>query len=128
MFQFITGIFKSFSSKFYCGNCGTSEKMYKINVRENSQLFTANFPITTTASIPYGLNIYPLVCFKCDHVTEWAADHSNFSGNAIEGVEYFNSYRISQDIKDEIKGYAGVNNFYIALEKIEKLETTIDFL
>ena len=122
MFKFITGFFKSFFSKMYCGKCGTSEKAFKINVRKNSQLFTANFLITTTASIPYGLHIRPLVCFKCDHVTEWAADQSNLSGNAIEGFEYFNSYKISQNLKDKTKQYAKNNNFHIALEKIEKLQ------
>jgi hypothetical protein len=122
MFKFITGFFKSFFSKMYCRNCGTSEKAFKINVRKNSQLFTANFLITTTASIPYGLHIRPLVCFKCDHVTEWAADQSNLSGNAIEGFEYFNSYKISQNLKDKTKQYAKNNNFHIALEKIEKLQ------
>ena len=122
MFKFLTGFFKSFFSKMYCGNCGTSEKTFKINVRENSQLFTADFLITTTASIPYGLDIRPLVCFKCDRVTEWAADQSNYSGNAIEGFEYFNSYKISQDLKDKTKEFAKNNNFHIALEKIEKLQ------
>ena len=109
-------------SKFICGNCGISENIRDLNVRENSKLFSAEVFITTTRKIPYGLHIYPLICFECNHFTEWAPDGSNFSGRAIGGVEYFNNHKISQEIVDKAKEYAQSSGLHIPLKKLDKLQ------
>ena len=46
-----------------------------------------------------GLDIYPLYCLKCNYITEWAADPNNVSGKAIDGVEYFKTFKINKKFK-----------------------------
>ena len=46
------------------------------------------------------LDIYPLYCLKCNFITEWAADPNNISGKAVEGVEYFKTFKINKKYKE----------------------------
>ena len=69
-----------------------------------------------------GLHIYPMICFNCKTMSEYASDINNQSGKAIEGIEYFKTKKISQKEKSEALNYAKSLNNKILIDKIKKLK------
>ena len=67
-----------------------------------------------------GLNVYPLYCFFCRSVTEWASDPFNNSETAYKGVEYFQTRKSNKGDLKEIINYAdmcGVNSLKSKIKK-----------
>ena len=82
--------------KLICKNCKHEETLEDINLSFNTKILIAQVPRVREKD---GLNIYPLHCLKCDHITEWASDPNNASGKAIDGVEYFKTFKINKKYK-----------------------------
>jgi len=82
--------------KLICKNCKHEETLEDINLSFNTKILIAQVPRVREKD---GLNIYPLHCLKCDHITEWASDPNNASGKAIDGVEYFKTFKINKKFK-----------------------------
>ena len=82
--------------KLTCKNCKHEETLEDINLSFNTKILIAKVPRVREKD---GLNIYPLHCLKCDHITEWASDPNNASGKAIDGVEYFKTFKINKKFK-----------------------------
>ena len=79
-----------------CKNCGHSETLEKINGSNVTKILIAPYPRERKKD---GLHIYPLYCLKCNYITEWATDSQNISGNAIDGIEYFKTFKINKKYK-----------------------------
>tara|TARA_B100000902_G_C26628553_1_gene583333 strand:+ start:44 stop:418 length:375 start_codon:yes stop_codon:yes gene_type:complete len=82
--------------KLICKNCKHEETLEDINLSFNTKILIAQAPKVREKD---GLNIYPLHCLKCDYITEWAADPNNNSRKAIDGVEYFKTFKINKKYK-----------------------------
>ena len=82
--------------KLICKNCKHEETLEDINLSFNTKILIAPVPIVRKKD---GLNIYPLHCLKCDYITEWAADPNNNSKKAIDGIEYFKTFKINKKYK-----------------------------
>ena len=79
--------------KLICKNCKHEETLEDINLSFNSKILIAQVPRVREKD---GLNIYPLHCLKCDYITEWASDPNNDSSKAVDGVEYFKTFKINK--------------------------------
>jgi hypothetical protein len=82
--------------KIMCTNC-KDEYPFEI-FKTKSDLPIYDFGITRVRDSD-GLDIYGLICFNCNRITEWAVDHINESKNAIHGIEYFSNYALTSDLK-----------------------------
>ena len=82
--------------KLICKNCKYEETLEDINLSFNTKILIAQVPRVREKD---GLNIYPLHCLKCDYITEWAADPNNNSRKAIDGIEYFKTFKINKKYK-----------------------------
>jgi hypothetical protein len=72
-----------------CAKCGIAEHWNSLNKREDSKIFSFKMENNSRQD---GLEVYSLICFQCESVTDFALDPFNFSGNASDGVEYFGHY------------------------------------
>ena len=79
-----------------CKKCGHKETLENINYSATSKILIAQVPRVRKKD---GLDIYPLYCLKCNFITEWAADPNNISGKAVDGVEYFKTFKINKKFK-----------------------------
>ena len=79
-----------------CKNCGHSETLEKINGSNVTKILIAPYPRERKKD---GLHIYPLYCLKCNYITEWSADSQNISNKAIDGIEYFKTFKIKKKYK-----------------------------
>jgi len=79
-----------------CKNCGHSETLEKINGSNVTKILIAPYPRERKKD---GLHIYPLYCLKCNYITEWSVDSQNISGNTIDGIEYFKTFKINKKYK-----------------------------
>ena len=70
-----------------CPNCKNKQKVEGTMSIENPTIYfyNENKPKINDD----GLKIYSMICFECSFVSGWATDEFNESGNAIEGIEYF---------------------------------------
>ena len=82
--------------KLICKHCGHKETLEDINLSINTKILIAQVQKKKKKD---GLDIYPLYCLKCNYITEWAADPNNISGKAIDGVEYFKTFKINKKFK-----------------------------
>jgi hypothetical protein len=96
-----------------CGHCQVSVDITKVT-SEQSQLYIAQIPKTNSD----GLEVFPLLCFQCGMVTDWASDPTNSSGNATDGIEYFETYKLPKGLKQEILEYALAHNNTGAIAKL----------
>lgn len=90
------GIERKKMKKLICKKCGCKETFENINHSINTKILIAQIPRVREID---GLNIFPLYCLKCNFITEWAADPFNNSGKAINGVEYFKTFKINKNYK-----------------------------
>lgn len=100
-----------------CDNCSTSEDISNCNMREDSRIYMAQIARVRSD----GLDIFPLVCFDCGMVTEFAFDPTNSSGNAIEGIEFFPSFELDDGLKEKILNHASDNHHLHAFVKITNI-------
>ena len=104
--------------KLICKKCEHKETLENINQSATTKILIAQIPRIREKD---GLNIFPLYCLKCNFITEWAADPNNNSGKAIEGVEYFKTFKMNKKYKpyfDVIKNDL-VNRGYTKSEKVK---------
>ncbi len=104
--------------KLICKKCEHKETLEKINQSATTKILIAQIPKIREKD---RLNIFPLYCLKCNFITEWAADPNNNSGKAIEGVEYFKTFKMNKKYKpyfDVIKNDL-VNRGYTKSEKVK---------
>ena len=104
--------------KLICKKCEHKETLEKINQSATTKILIAQIPRIREKD---RLNIFPLYCLKCNFITEWAADPNNNSGKAIEGVEYFKTFKMNKKYKpyfDVIKNDL-VNRGYTKSEKVK---------
>ena len=102
-----------------CPKCKVDEQVYEMNIREESTLAMYN-EFNPRVRQSDGLNIYPLYCFICRSVTEWASDPFNNSEKAYKGVEYFQTRKSNKGDLKEIINYAdmcGVNSLKSKIKK-----------
>ena len=104
--------------KLICKHCGHKETLEDINLSINTKIF---FVLVPRVREKDGLDIYPLYCLKCNYITEWAADPNNISGKAIDGVEYFKTFKINKKFKSYFKCIKNdlVNKGYTKSETIK---------
>ena len=82
--------------KLICKNCRHSETLEKINGSNVTKILIAPYPRERKKD---GSHIYPLYCLKCNYITEWSVDSQNISNNAIDGIEYFKTFKINKKYK-----------------------------
>ena len=101
-----------------CKKCGHKETLENINLSKTTKILIAQVPRVREKD---SLNIYPLYCLKCNFITEWAADPYNNSRKAINGVEYFKTFKVNKKLKPhfEIIKNNLVNRGYTKSEKIK---------
>ena len=81
------------NTKLRCKNCGHKETLANVTESMNTKILIAQVPKVREKD---GLDIYPLLCLKCNYVTEWASDPLNESKKAIDGVEYFKKFKLNK--------------------------------
>ena len=101
-----------------CKKCGHKETLEDINQSATTKILIAQVPRVREKD---GLNIYPLYCLKCNFITEWAADPYNNSRKAINGVEYFKTFKVNKKLKPHFEVIKNnlVNRGYTKSEKIK---------
>ena len=99
--------------------CKIEENVYELNIREEATLAMYN-EFNPRVRISDGLNIYPLYCFVCKSVTEWASDPLNNSNKAFKGVEYFETRKSNTKDLKEITTYADSFGLDMLKGKIKK--------
>ena len=104
-----------------CPKCKIKEKMFNLYNKKNPQMMIYNEGKPRVRATD-GLHIYPMICFNCKTMSEYASDPNNQSGKAIEGIEYFKTKKISQKEKSEALNYAKSLNNKILIDKIKKLK------
>ena len=67
------------NTKLRCKNCGHKETLANVTESMNTKILIAQVPRVREKD---GLDIYPLLCLKCNYVTEWASDPLNESKKA----------------------------------------------
>ena len=103
-----------------CPKCKIKEKMFNLLNKKNPQMMIYNEGKPRVRATD-GLHIYPMICFNCKTMSEYASDIDSQSGKAIEGIEYFKTKKISQKEKSEALNYAKSLNNKILIDKIKKL-------
>ena len=104
-----------------CPNCKHKESLESLNIREDSKMFFCDLKLKydinreIVKNYKRDLDIYTLMCFACNHITNFAADPTNQSGKAINGVEYFETFKY--DSIEEFPEYCGkvARSFFYAL-------------
>ena len=104
-----------------CPNCKHKESLESLNIREDSKMFFCDLKLKydinreIVKNYRRDLDIYTLMCFACNHITNFAADPTNQSGKAIDGVEYFETFKY--DSIEEFPDYSGkvARSFFYAL-------------
>ena len=94
-----------------CQNCGFKEDVNKGWVyvpgweefKSGINLYMSKEPKRVNDE---GLDIYPLLCFKCNYISELASDPYNSSGKAKGNYEYFKKFPINKTYKKGIMSYA----------------------
>lgn len=104
--------------KLRCKNCGYKEILENVTQSINTKILIAQVPRIRKKD---GLDIYPLLCQKCNYVTEWASDPFNVSKKAVDGVEYFRKFKLNKKYEAYFKPYKEdlVNRHYTNTEKIK---------
>ena len=83
--------------RLVCKNCGHKETLENINLNINNNVLIAQIPKIREKD---GLHIIPLYCFKCNYITEWAADPNNNSVKAFSVAEYFKTFNTNKNSKN----------------------------
>ena len=109
---------KLLKKKLICKNCENSENLEKIFKSAVTTILTIQIPRVREKD---GLDIFPLYCLKCNYITEWASDPYNVSGKAVDGVEYFKTFKINKKFKSyfEFTKKKLVNRGYTKSETIK---------
>ena len=104
--------------KLKCKNCGYKETFENVSQSMNTKIIIAQVPRVREKD---GLDIYPLLCLKCNYVTEWASDPLNESKKAIDGIEYFKKFKLNKKYQTYFKPYIEnlVNRGYTKSETIK---------
>jgi hypothetical protein len=103
-----------------CPKCKIKEELFNLYNREDSTLFMYN-QHNPRVRPEDGLHIFPIICFECKLVTEFASDPMNESGKAIDGVEYFLQRKITKKDKNDASVYAKQINSCL-LKKINSIK------
>ena len=103
-----------------CPKCKIKEDLFNLLHREDATLmmYNQNKPRVRAED---GLHIFPLICFECEQVIEFASDPMNESGKAVDGVEYFSSRKITKKDKNDAAEYAKLMNSCL-LKKINSID------
>lgn len=107
-----------------CQNCSESlaeKSFFNANNTLGVELFMADTPRVKQDGIDIGLNIYPMLCFKCGYVSEYATDPWNVSGRAKNGYEYFDTFKLDKEFKKKFITYAKIIKNKRVQEKISNL-------
>ena len=107
-----------------CPKCKILEPILNINSNPDSTIFMYGEHYYRTREED-GLNIYPFLCLKCKTVTEFASDHSNTSGHAICGQEYFDSRNMTKTDLSNALNYAKEINANHILHKLKSVSKNI---
>ena len=90
------------NTKLRCKNCGQKETLENVTQSMNTKILIAQVPRVREKD---GLDIYPLLCLKCNYVTEWASDPLNESKKAVDGVEYFKKFKLNKKYRAYFNPY-----------------------
>jgi hypothetical protein len=103
-----------------CPKCKVEEKLFNLAKRKNSQLmiYNENKPRIRAKD---GLNIYPMICFNCKTISEFASDPYDSSGNSINGIEYFKSIKLNKKHISEALSYLKKMGNKTLIQKIKNL-------
>ena len=106
------------NTKLRCKNCGHKETLANVTESMNTKILIAQVPRVREKD---GLEIYPLLCLKCNYVTEWASDPLNESKKAVDGVEYFKKFKLNKKYRAYFNPYKEdlVNRGYTKSETIK---------
>jgi len=106
---------KRFDLIIECQKCYHNEKFGFMNQNSNSELYSTN-----EEEIYYKENNkYPLLCFKCNHVTYYSPN-----GTSIEldnTTSYFEVIKLNQNIKKDFIEFAEENKHFDKVEKINSI-------
>jgi hypothetical protein len=104
-----------------CPKCNIKEKMLNLLKKNDPQLMIYNEGKPRVRSSD-GLHIYPMICFNCITMTEYASDTENQSGNAVEGIEYFKTKKVGKKELNEALDYAKSINNETLIRKVKNLK------
>jgi len=104
-----------------CPKCNIKEKMLNLLKKKDPQLMTFNEGKPRVRSSD-GLHIYPMICFNCKIMTEYASDIENQSGNAVDGIEYFKTKKVGKKELNEALDYAKSINNETLIRKVKNLK------
>ena len=100
-----------------CPKCQIPNEMFNLNNNKQATIFTYE---KTRVRNSDGLVIYPLICFKCRTLTEWASDSMNISGNSTYGFEYFKTKKASKKNINDALDCAKKFGHMMAAKKLKK--------
>tara|TARA_B100001123_G_C15113675_1_gene948475 strand:- start:492 stop:1007 length:516 start_codon:yes stop_codon:yes gene_type:complete len=101
-----------------CPKCQILHELFNLNNNEESTIFAYEKIRVRSKD---GLHIYPLICFNCKNLTEYASDSENYSGNSTCGFEYFKTKKVSKKNLNDAMAYAKKEGCASALKKLKTL-------
>ncbi len=117
------------AKELICPNCQHKENFEALNTREDSKMFFINLKLKwdinreIVKNYKKDLDIFTMMCFACNHISNFAADPTNQSGKAIEGIEYFETFKY--DSMEEFPDYCrkvGRQFFYSLVNMVDALD------
>ena len=117
------------AKELICLNCQHKENFEALNTREDSKMFFINLKLKwdinreIVKNYKKDLDIFTMMCFACNHISNFAADPTNQSGKAIEGIEYFETFKY--DSMEEFPDYCrkiGRQFFYSLVNMVDALD------
>ena len=75
-----------------CPKCKIKEELFNMVNRKECTVMIYN-EHNPRVRKEDGLHIFPMICFNCKTMTEFASDPMNQSGKAVDGVEYLKPRR-----------------------------------
>jgi hypothetical protein len=103
-----------------CPECKTSEKIHNLFKRKSAKIFIYNEKSPRVRKSD-GLHIYPMLCFNCKTVCEFASDPQNNSGKAVKGIEYIRYKKMNAKNKKDALNEAKSKQLKHFIDKIKKL-------
>jgi hypothetical protein len=114
--------FKLVTTNYMCPKCKVKNGVINLNKKPEATLFFAGAtPLRRIGNI----NVNGFLCFQCENFYEfaiWGPDMKNIPGQRIGGLFYFDSYRLTKDLKNQLLSMAKENGIESIINKIEKIK------
>jgi hypothetical protein len=113
---------KLVATTYMCPKCKVETKILNLNLKPEGTLYSAGpTPLRRVGNI----NVNGFLCFQCENFHEfaiWGPDMKNIPGQRVGRLFYFDSYRLTKDLKNHLLSMAKKDGIESIINKIEKIK------